>query len=100
MDARAVVQDGQKRCGGPVTLRGLVGVPHQRDGALVRALQLRAPIRDELCHRELLAASEQLVGELRRVEAEVLYLRNAVGDAKQHWGDQGRVRVPVAAMRL
>mmetsp|Transcript_19267 Transcript_19267/g.54622 ORF Transcript_19267/g.54622 Transcript_19267/m.54622 type:complete len:469 (-) Transcript_19267:15-1421(-) len=100
VDPGAVVQDGQERRRGPVALRGLVGIPHQGDGTPVRAVQLRALVREELCHRELLAAPQELVGELRRIEAEVLYLRDAVGDAQHHGRDQGRVRVPVAGLRL
>mmetsp|Transcript_2321 Transcript_2321/g.6836 ORF Transcript_2321/g.6836 Transcript_2321/m.6836 type:complete len:381 (+) Transcript_2321:198-1340(+) len=100
VDACAVVQDGEGHGRGAHALRGVVGLSHQRNRSTVRPTQPATLVWNQLGIRHALASLQELVRQLRGVNAKLFHLRDAVRNAQYHGRDDRGVRIAVARLRL
>mmetsp|Transcript_54297 Transcript_54297/g.126429 ORF Transcript_54297/g.126429 Transcript_54297/m.126429 type:complete len:309 (-) Transcript_54297:2-928(-) len=100
VDPGAVVQHSKCNGCGTHALSGSVSLLHQRDGPSVRPLQAPLAVWNQLCVCDALTSLQQLVRQLRGVDAKLLYLRDTVSHTEDHGRDHGSIGISVPRLCL
>mmetsp|Transcript_27902 Transcript_27902/g.44752 ORF Transcript_27902/g.44752 Transcript_27902/m.44752 type:complete len:290 (-) Transcript_27902:67-936(-) len=100
VDARAIVHDSEHHRQRAEALSGLERAPEHGDWTSVGVRGRQLCTRDQLVHGQLLDHLQQLVGQQRGVDAEVLDLRDTISNSEAKWGCQADICILVALQGL